>query len=125
MAKIQIKGLDEAINRMKQRSKLFQGRGGRLYKPAISNEVAQAIKANADGSYEGSPAKSIAIKSVTNWTHESPNHVLPIMSTDYANYRQYGCGGIPIVKLVIITEADRDRIRKHFSQAFQEPDSMI
>lgn len=115
---------EAAAKRMDLRAKLLQGRIGRVYSPEITQDMQEAIRGNADSSYGGSPAVLMAIASANRWIHQDPYHFLNIMSTAYANYRQYGCGGLPITPLVVVTEKDRAEMRNVFAEVLSNPESL-
>ena len=82
--------------------------------------MATAICQNAASVYAKSPARDAAIDSAQTWTHGGTLHVNQITSTDYANYKQYGCGGLKITTLVTVDESDKDNMRDHISKAFHQ-----
>lgn len=108
-------GFTEAAKRMETRAKVLRAQQGTLYRPDVSGIMQSAIDKNADKSYTNSPAKKIAEKSADSWQHSLERHLLRIMSTAYANYRQYGCGGLPITILVAVSEAERQQMRQRFA----------
>jgi len=67
---------------------VFAGTRGQFY-PHQSAIIRDEILKNADPSYDKSPAKEIALQSTKEWKHFVRIHKLKIMSTDYANIRQY------------------------------------
>jgi hypothetical protein len=115
-----IKGLEKARRDMRHRAAAFRGQRGTLY-PQLSTVMKAAIRDNADKSYRKSPAKDIAIKSADNWKHADPLHLLGIISTCYANFRQYGCGGLPIHKLVVVSDKEIKEMEQIFSKTFRNP----
>lgn len=115
------KGFTEAAKRMELRADILRGKKGLLYNPQISGDMQDAINNNADPSYRGSPAKDIALKSAQTWQHMSNRHILRIVSLLFANYRQYGCGGVTIAALVKVLENDKKKMRRHFAQVLHNP----
>jgi hypothetical protein len=101
--RIRTKGFQEARRFLKRSATILAGTQGRFY-PQQTRIIKQAILANADSCYTNSPAKEIALKSCETWRHEGRKHINDIESTDYANYKQYGCGGLEIKVLVDIDE---------------------
>jgi len=112
------KGFKEAAANMKKRARNLRGQAGTLY-PDLSTIMQSAIENNSDDSYTGSPALTMAIKSAKKWIHQPLWHLLKIISTLYANYRQYGCGGIAIVILVKVLPGDRKKMEAAFQKAFR------
>ncbi len=106
---IKIKGFKEAQKFLKNSAAVLAGARGQFY-PKQSKIIKKAIEQNADSSYQNSPAKEMALKSADSWEHTGKIHRNRIMSTDYANYRQYGCGGIKIAVLVEINEANQQEM---------------
>lgn len=92
---------------------------GNLY-PTLTRDVQEAINRNADPSYAGSEALSIALESAQSWQHQSGRHLLDIESTLLANYRQYGCGGMPITILVDLVETDMETMAVDLIEAVME-----
>ena len=90
----------------------LDNRTGNVYQ-RLTQDVQAAIERNADPSYSGSPAKQDAIDSCYQWQHQDGFHKLDVMAPLFANYRQYGCGGIPIAILVDMTQADIDLAQQH------------
>ena len=106
---MKVTGFKEAQRFLKNSAAVLEGTRGRFY-PNQSKLIKKAIEQNADSSYQNSPAKEMVLKSAETWEHSGKLHTNNIMSTDYANYRQYGCGGIDIALLVDITEANQQEM---------------
>lgn len=106
---IHLKGYKETREYFQKSADILAGTRGQFYQRQ-SAIIKTAINENYDKSYANSPAKEIALQSADTWTHAGRNHQNNIYSTDYANYRQYGCGGIKIAILVKFTEADSQRM---------------
>ena len=103
---IKVTGYKEARKAIRHSADVLTGVKGRFY-DRQDRIIKKAILTNADKSYMNSPAKDIALESVNQpWKHQGKWHIKNIMSTNYANYRQYGCGGLKIVELVRFTPAD-------------------
>lgn len=113
---IKTKGFKEAQKFLKDSAAILAGTRGQFY-PKQSKIIKKAIEQNADPSYQNSPAKEMAIKSADTWEHSGKTHRNRIMSTLYANYRQYGCGGLKITLLVDITESNQ---KEMLNAAIQE-----
>jgi hypothetical protein len=111
MITTKITGMKEARKRMQFRSRAIRGLEPVIYY-RLSLNMQKAIDENADISYTQSPAKDMALKSALKWVRKGALHSLRIMSTLYANYRQYGCGGIPIKKLVILLPHNIDEMKQ-------------
>ena len=87
----------------------------------VSRDLAYSIRHNSDPSYtQRSPAKILAIDSTTHWLNLGEMKLLNVMSTDYANYRQYQCGGIPEALLVVVTPTDRAKMRQRFADVLHK-----
>jgi hypothetical protein len=115
---VKIIGIEKSIQNMQTRVNNFRGNPAALYN-GISQDMLAAIDSNADQSYtDKSPAKRAAKNSVNNWTHSEEKHTLNIDSKMYANYRQYGCGGLTIAKLVEVLQTDIDKMKTRFEGAF-------
>jgi hypothetical protein len=80
-----------------------------------------AISNNADPVYDKSPAKVAALKSADNWSVSGSLHMLKILSLAYANYKQYGCAGLEIKKLVVVNPSNVAEGRQAFEEAFLNP----
>jgi hypothetical protein len=85
---------------------------GNVYQ-RLTQDVQAAINRNADASYDSSPAKQEALESCHRWQHQDGLHKLDVMAPLFANYRQYGCGGIPKAILCDMTQADIDLAQQH------------
>jgi len=116
---VKITGTKEAIRHMQARSKAFKGETPSMYN-GLSVEMRRAINQNSDSSYKKSPAKTLALESTKVWNHQKIWHRLKIMSTDYANYRQYGCGGIDIRILVQVLQENKDAMKLRVFKAFSK-----
>jgi len=103
---MKITGFRDAQKTLKKNAEILEGTRGQFYSHQ-TKILKKVIDRSADPSYEKSPAKAMALKSTETWVHSGRQHTCNIMSTRYANYRQYGCGGIRIVKLVNITKSDQ------------------
>ena len=114
----------EAAKRMQLRVDILKAKTGRLYQPELSDTMRNAIRNNKDSFYEGSQAVDVAVNSTTNWHHQGDIHRLPIRSFLWANYRQYGCGGIPIAELVKVLERDKEEQRKLLGQVLHNPERL-
>lgn len=108
---VEVEGMPDIEKTFQNFDDVVENRLGALY-PHLTRDMRFAINTNADASYQGSPAKEIALQSAQNWVHKPQHHQLDIFSTDYANYRQYGCGGLKIAILVDTTETDLQRMEK-------------
>lgn len=106
---IQLKGYKEAREYFRKSADILAGTRGQFYQ-CQSAIIKTAINDNSDASYTNSPAKKMALQSAGTWTHVGRAHQNNIFSTAYANYRQYGCGGIKITILVQFTAADSQRM---------------
>jgi len=115
-----IQGIDSAIKRMRNRRSVLRGTRGKLYKPDLTEDVQEAIRQNHDASYTGSDALNPALQSAYNWIHSTTMHRLFILSYMWANYRQYGCGGIAIAKLVTFTEYNIRQMRDRLARVLHE-----
>ena len=99
-------GVDQARKFLKFQIQTLEGQRGQFY-PHQSARIKAAIEGNADQSYNQSPAKETAKQSADKWIHERhKRHRCKIMAPLFANYRQYGCGGIKIAELVRFTATD-------------------
>ena len=112
---IKVTGIKEAQKFLKNSAAILAGTRGQFY-PKQSKIIKKAIEQNADSSYQNSPAKEIALQSADTWEHTGRKHINQIMSTDYANYRQYGCGGIKIALLIEITDANSQEMLEAAAQ---------
>jgi len=116
---VRTKGFREAARKMRQRKELFTAQNPTMYRD-YSLTMRKAINENADESYTNSPAKDKALASADKWNHSATLHLMRVMTLFYANYRQYGCGGLPISKLVVVTEANRQTMKDRTSKAFHD-----
>jgi hypothetical protein len=112
MIRVDISGVDDALAAVASIHEVCDAKRGRLYSQ-LTADVQNAIVMNADPVYSQSPAKALALRSCSRWQHNPGNHVLNIESLDYANYKQYGCGGLAITTLVEITPAQQDIMADH------------
>ena len=90
----------------------LENRKGHVYQ-RLTQDVRDAIERHADSSYDGSEAKQIALESCQNWHHYDGLHRLDVQSLLFANYRQYGCGGLDIAILCDMHESDIDTAQHH------------
>lgn len=117
---MRIRGIRQAIRHMETRERTFKT-GVPYIHSEVSAMMANAIRTNADPSYNKSHVKAATAKTAKNWNVGGSVHMLKILSAAYANYRQYGCGGLEIKKLVVVTQADIERGRQAFEKAFLNP----
>ena len=106
---VHVKGIKKAQKFLKNSAAVLAGTRGQFY-PKQSIIIKKAINQNAHSSYQNSPAKELALQSAESWEHKGRKHTNSIESTDYANYRQYGCGRNKIALLVEITEANQQEM---------------
>jgi hypothetical protein len=99
-------GIEAARKFLYRSAKILRNETGVLYK-AESAAIQRAIIRNADPSYKGSPAKTAALKSAETWEHRGRKHRNKIMSTAYANLRQYCADASRQAILVEMTESDK------------------
>jgi uncharacterized protein YeeX (DUF496 family) len=111
----------KTIERMNKRIELLRGLNGTLYMN-LSNDMEEAIVQNADPSYHGSEAMDTAIRSAHVWNSSGRRVLSNIFAPMFANYRQYGCGGMPIAKLVEVRENNEQDMIDHISDAFHHPE---
>lgn len=103
---IKVTGYEEAQKVIKHSADVLMGKTGRLYERQ-DQLIKKAIITNADKSYDNSPAKEVALESVNQpWEHTGTRHTKNIMAPRFANYRQYGCGGLKIAELMRFTPTD-------------------
>ena len=111
MITVQVTG-DDPKKISQHMMEVLENKRGNVY-PLLTQDMQEAIRRNADPCYASSPALTMAIESAEHWKHSEGRHLLDIYSTDYANYRQYGCGGLPITILVDVTAAEMDTMTEH------------
>jgi hypothetical protein len=103
---LKVTGVKQAQEMLRRKADILEGKQGRFYQNQLTI-IKKAIVVNADPSYQNSPAKLEALESVNQpWSHQGSIHQKDIMAPLFANYRQYGCGGLEIHELVRFTPAD-------------------
>ena len=106
---IKTKGFKEASQVLKHKAAILSGLRGNFYEHQ-SKIIQEEIENNCDASYINSPAKDMAVQSAAEWMHLTRLHKNKIYSHRFANYRQYGCGGLPIALLVYISENGKRKL---------------
>lgn len=103
---LKVTGVKQAQKMFSRKADILEGRQGHFYSNQ-SRMIKVAIVSNMDSSYQNSPAKLEALESANPpWSHQLGLHQKEIIAPLYANYRQYGCGGLEIHELVRFTTAD-------------------
>lgn len=103
---LKVTGDKQAQKMLSRKADILEGRQGHFYSNQ-SRMIKIIIVSNADPSYQNSPAKTECLESANPpWSHELGIHQKDIMAPLFANYRQYGCGGLEIHELVRFTAAN-------------------
>ena len=134
---MKISGLTRSINRMKKRADAFSGRNPKIYE-GISSDVAASINRNFNA--QGRPkwqkrkgdyshpildltgaTRDSAETSAVRWYFQGNEYTIRILSTEYGQFHQYGCGNLPIRAFILFQTAELAKMRSRFTKAFHKP----
>lgn len=116
---IKLTGIKEARKYYKNAANILAGIQGQFYSHQTAI-IQQEIEKNADSSYDHSLAKTIALRSAEEWEHFTRIHRNRIMSTDYANIRQYCENTSKQAILVKFSEAGQKRMLEQAAEDLLE-----